>query len=124
MWFVKEGFDLDILEAFKDFKGLVHFPDQVAGSRLITYAMMHKDYYDLDGWIYHPLFNSVYADNFQQDLAKKRGLYKFVDKPILQHRHSIWGYGEPDALLRKTENPENYQKDKQIYLSLKKTYLL
>lgn len=115
MWFTKEGFDLDILEAFDNYKGLVHFPDQIAGDKLITYAMMHREYYNLDGFIYHPDFNSVYADNYQQDVAKKRGLYKFVDKKILEHRHSIWGFGQPDELLKRTENPIMYAQDKVTY---------
>lgn len=118
MHFIKEGYDLDILDAFKDFNGLVHFPDQQAGKRLITYAMMHKEYLEIDGWIYNPEFDSVYADNFQQDLAKRRDKYKFVEKKILEHRHAIWGYGKPDSLLKKTENPIVYQKDRDTYRRL------
>jgi hypothetical protein len=115
MHFIKEGFDLDILEAFKYFKGLVHFPDQQVGKKLITYAMMHKEYLDIDGWIYNPEFDSVYADNFQQHLAIKRGKYKFIGKWILEHRHSMWGYGNYDKLLKKTEDPMVYKKDRQTY---------
>jgi hypothetical protein len=120
MVFIKEGYDLDILEAFNGFKGLVHFPDQKVGKKLITYAMMHRDYLDLDGWIYNPEFDSVYADNFQQDLAKRRNKYKFVDKRILDHRHNRWGYGKPDALLQKTESADVYKKDRATYLRLLK----
>lgn len=120
MVFIKEGFDLDILEAFKDFKGLVHFPDQRVGAKLITYAMMHKEYLDIDGWIYNPNFDSVYADNYQQELSKRRKKYKFVGKRILDHRHSLWGYGKPDALLKKTENPLVYKKDRETYHRLLK----
>lgn len=118
MVFITEGFDLYILEAFKDFNGLVHFPDQKAGEKLITYAMMHKEYLDLDGWIYNPEFTSVYADNFQQDLSKRRGKYKFVPQKILEHRHAIWGFGVPDALLKRTEDPVNYKKDRETYQRL------
>jgi hypothetical protein len=120
MIFIKDGYDLDILEAFKDFKGLVHFPDQRTGRRLITYAMMHREYLDIDGWIFNPEFDSVYADNFQQDLAKRRNKYKFVDKKILEHHHSMWGYGKPDALLQKTEHPMVYKKDRATYHRLLK----
>ena len=118
MVFIKEGFDLDILEAFENFNGLVHFPDQKVGQKLITYAMMSKAYFDLDGYIYNPQFWSVYADNYQQWKAQKRGMYKFVQKRILDHEHSIWGYGPPDDLLKRTENPENYKRDHATYLKL------
>lgn len=120
MWFIKEGFDLDILEAFEGYSGLVHFPDQIAKEKLITYAMMSKDYYDLDGFVYNPAFLSVYADNWQQDVAKQRGKYKFVDKQILEHRHFIWGYGVMDELSKLTENPVTYAEDKATYEALKK----
>lgn len=113
MWFTKEGFDLDILEAFEGFDGLVHFPDQVCGDKLITYPMMTRSYYDRFGYVYHPDYISVYADHHQQEVAKKLGMYKFVDKKILEHRHAIWGFGEPDQLLQKTENPLTYKRDKR-----------
>lgn len=117
MVYIKEGFDLDIIEAFDNFDGLVHFPDQIQ-NRLITYAMMSKNYYDIDKFIYHPSFFSVYADNYQQDLAIERGKYKLIDKKILEHRHFCWGYGEKDALLLQTENPNIYENDRQTYLRL------
>lgn len=118
--FTKNGYDLDILEAFNNFKGLVHFPDQQVGAKLITYAMMHKEYLDIDGWIYQPEFDSVYADNFQQDLAKRRGKYKFINKKIFEHRHSRWNYGPPDELLKKTDSPMVYKKDRETYHRLLK----
>ena len=115
MWFIKEGFDLDIIEAFRDFKGLVHFPDQQAGAKLITYPIMHREYYEIDGYIYRPCFDSVYADNYQQHIAKKRDKYKFINEKILEHRHSIWGFGKPDNLLKKTEDPKVYKKDRETF---------
>lgn len=122
MMFIKGGYDLDIIEAFKGFSGLVHFPDQKAGRRLITYAMMSYDYFvEIGRYIYHPLFESVYADNWQQAQAQKMGKYKYVPKRILDHEHAIWGYGEPDALLLKTENKEVYKRDKETFDKLMKT---
>lgn len=121
MWFIKEGFDLDIIEAFENYNGLVHFPDQKAGEALITYAMMHRDYYELDHYVYHPAFVSVYADNYQHEVAKKRGKYKFVNKQILEHRHPIWGYGVADDLLKKTEDPVTYNADHVTFSKLIKT---
>lgn len=53
MEFTVDGFDLEILKAFENWEGLVHFPDQVAKARLITYPMMHRKYFQRDNWIYH-----------------------------------------------------------------------
>jgi len=121
MVFTKEGFDLDIIEGYSDgFSGLLHFPDGHANANLITYAIMDRAYYDLFNYIYHPEFCSVYADNLQMDIAKKMKRYKYVDKQILRHEHAIWGYGEKDTLLLKTEDPVNYANDHKIYIRLKK----
>lgn len=122
MVFTKEGFDLDVIEAFNGFDGLVHFPDQKAKEMLITYAMMSRGYYLRHGHIYHPAFESVYCDNYQQYVAKMTNSYKYVNKEILLHAHHAWGYGEADDLLRKTENPITYQKDKETFERLKKEF--
>lgn len=122
MVFIKEGFDLDVIEAFQNFDGLVHFPDQKAKEMLITYAMMSKGYYERYGYIYHPAFESVYCDNYQQHVSKMTNSYKYVDKQILIHAHHAWGFGEADDLLRKTENPVTYQKDKETFIRLKKEF--
>lgn len=118
MWFDVPGYDLIILKAFENFNGLVHFPDQKAGPALITYPMMHRDYFQRDGWIYHPDFFSVYADNFQQDLAKRRGQYKFVNQRVLSHQHSMWGFGTHDALTIRNENRDIYDKDRLTWQRL------
>jgi hypothetical protein len=112
------GFDLIVQSAFDNFKGLVHYPDQKAGPALITYPMMHREYFQRDGWIYHPDFFSVYADNFQQDLARRRGLYKFVNQRILSHQHSMWGYGTHDSLVIRNENRDLYERDRLTWQRL------
>ena len=122
MVFTKIGFDLDIIEAFKDFDGLVHFPDQVAKEKLITYAMMSKEYFNQFGYIYHPSFISVYSDNYQQYIAQKTNKYKFVDKQILRHEHPIWGFGIADELNKKTEDKHTYELDRLTFERLKKEF--
>lgn len=119
MKFIEWGFDAEIRDAFKDWDGLVHFPDGHVNEKLITYSMMHVDYYKQLGYIYHPSFMNVYCDNFQQEQAKRLNKYKFVNKNILEHRHPIWGYGVADDLLKRTENPEGYRQDHETFLRLK-----
>ena len=122
MFFNSYGFDNDIREAFKEFNGLVHFPDGHVNERLITYPMMHREYYKSLGYIYHPDFLNVYCDNFQMLQAQMLGKYKFVNKKILEHRHPIWGFGQADELLKRTENPEGYKKDHETFLRLKQEH--
>jgi hypothetical protein len=122
MQWQKEGFDLDVLEAFEGFDGLVHFPDQKVGARTCTYPILSRSYYERDGFVYHPDFGNVYCDNFQHELAIKRNAYKFVDKKILFHAHPIWRVAPWDEMYRRNEAPENYDADRKVYERLKKEY--
>ncbi len=112
-WVIKAGFDDDIREAFSNFSGLVHFPDGQVNERLCTYPMMSRDYYEQYGYIYHPSYKSVFADNEQHQVAVNQRRYKYVNKKILEHRHPAWGFGEPDALLRHTES--FWEEDKKTF---------
>lgn len=119
--FTKEGFDLDIIEGYSGgFSGLLHFPDGFANKALVTYAIMDRAYLDRFGYIYHPEFSSVYADNLQMDVAKSLNAYKYIDKHIMRHEHFIHGFGEKDALLERTEDRTVYANDRETYDRLKK----
>lgn len=122
MVIIKPGFDEDIREAAKDFSGLIHFPDGFQNEKLCTFPILTKDYLAIDGWIYQPRFYSVFADNFQQELAKNRGKYKFVNKYIVEHHHYRNGYGSPDLLMEYNDSRGMYQKDMLTYIELKKEF--
>lgn len=112
------GFD-EIIREHCGTDDYVHFPDGHANEALCTYSIMGIDYFKRFGYIYHPAYNSVYADNEQNDVAKILGRYKFINQMIIEHRHPAWGFGQADDLLLRTENPINYQKDHETYLRRK-----
>jgi len=87
MVFTEPGFDLQILEEFKDFKGLLHLPDGFANERLVTMAIMHREYYKKFGYIYHPEYISLWCDNEQTDVAKLLNQYKYVERKLFYHNH-------------------------------------
>lgn len=104
MLFIKHGFDVDIRDAFADFSGLVHFPDQHANQQLCTYPMLSRDYYERFSFVYNPIYTSLYCDNEQQEVAKKLGCYKFVNKNILEHKHPLWERKPYDDLMKHNES--------------------
>lgn len=122
MLFLKKGYDNDIREAFvthfPDFSGVVHFPDKFALGRTMTYTMMGISLFRKLGYLYHPLFDSVYADNHLTEMTKKMGKYAFVNKPILDHFHPIAHKAAWDEQYRRTESKENYKKDRETFLRL------
>lgn len=114
--FIKQGFDLDIVEAFKDNTDLfVHFPDGNQGD-LATMSIMGREYYKRDNYIYNPEYVSVYCDNEAQDVSKLRGCYKLVNKHIFNHEHPAWGKGPSDAQYQRTEHPTIYNQDHGTYI--------
>lgn len=125
MWIVEKGFDQHVINAYSDgFSGLLHVPDQIAKDRLCTYSIMDREYFEKFGYIYHPSFISVYADDYAQFVAKSLECYKFINIKAIRHEHPIWGYGQRDALLEKTEDPINYAKDQITFNRLKSQPIL
>jgi hypothetical protein len=119
-WIDFPGFDLEVIAEFeKGFRGLLHFPDANVGNRLVTYPIMHVDYYKKFNYVYHPSYQSVYCDNHQMEVAILLGQYKYIDRHFLTHRHHIWGYGPADDLLKRTEHPVVYSLDYQTYMKMK-----
>lgn len=121
--FMYKGFDMDIIEAFEGFSGLAHFVD-IHRPGICTMSIIDRDYYHVDGFIYHPSFMSVYCDNFQQEIAKKRNRYKFINTPIFTHYHFRNGNGVKDEQMERTESDEMYTRDRKVRDELRKQYKL
>jgi len=120
MKFLEKGFDNEIREAFKihfpNLDGVVHFPDQNAKARTMTYTMMGVNLYNKLGYLYWPGYISIYADNDLTDMTKMMGKYVFVNKKILNHFHPIWNLSSWDAQYRKTESKELYKIDRETFM--------
>ena len=120
MRFVRNCFDDDIREAFEkyapDGDALIHFPDQHAGDRLITYPIMGRIYYERFHYIYNPIYKSVYCDNEQHEVAKLLGKYIYVPKTILKHMHPAYDKNVVnDDLYKRNEEPVMYAEDGNTY---------
>lgn len=117
------GFDNEIREAFErllpNFDGAVHFPDDHGKAKTIIVSMLGINLYRLLGYIYHPSFLSVYADNHFTEMCKAMGKYVFVNKRLFSHNHPMWHLSAWDEQYRRTESKEFYQKDRETFLRLK-----
>jgi len=114
------GFDTEILKAFEDgFSGLAHFPDGHANGRLCTFPVMDRKYYDLFGYIYNPIYKSVYCDNEQHQVAVLMKRYKYIPVNIVRHMHPIWGHATFDELYFRNENRLLYHQDGEVFKARK-----
>lgn len=111
-----KGFGPEIISAFSNgFSGLAHFPDGVVDRRLCTFSVMDKKYFDLFGWIYDPIYKSVYCDNAQHELAVLLGRYKYIPIEIVKHLHPAYGMAASDELYIRNEDPALYSEDRKTY---------
>lgn len=85
--------------------------------QLVTFPVMHVEYLRRFGYIYHPDYKSVKADDEQTEVAKRLSLYRYIDKQIMEHQHYRWGFhgGQPDALYKRNDNEYMYFHDKAIF---------
>ena len=118
---VKRGYDdtivKDLIAFAPDLDGVVHYNDGLRGDKLNTLCIMGKPYYDRFGYIYHPSYISVFADNEFTEVSQANGKAHYVDKVIIQHR---WMEQGKDVLYQRNESPLLYQKDHMVY-SLRKS---
>lgn len=107
----RKGFD-NIIRQHCGPDDCVHFPEPFAtkqneknrNENIIIMACMGREYYNRFGYIYNPIYKSLFCDNELTAVAKKLGRYKFVDEEIFYHAHPAAGYGKADAQTKHTES--------------------
>ena len=112
------GFDQVVRMPFEDgnFDKLIHLPDQDAKHALATMYIAGREYYNRFGYIYHPSYKSVWADNEVQDIAKRDEKYHYVDIPgVILHLNPAYGHYTRDEMFDKqqgywNEDEANYYK--------------
>jgi hypothetical protein len=124
--FTIKGFDEIIKNYFYFNEGtdlFLHFRDvnhPLPGDELSTLSIIGRDYFNRDGYIYHPSYKSVWCDNEATVHAKQRNCYKFISEPIFDHLHPAYGKGQSDQLSRKTESPSLHKIDHSNFLKRQK----
>lgn len=125
MRFLIYGYDELIREGFRcnGPDKFLHYPDSTAKNMLSTMSMMDRAYFERDGYIYHHAYQSVFADNHAQDIAKIRGCYVYMGIQLFDHFHPAYGlalwdsqYERQQALWAEDETVYNYQKANNYFL--------
>lgn len=116
MFPMKQGYDEIIVkkmqEHFPDGDGVLWFNDGFRKD-LNTLPILGKKYYDRFGYVYHPDYISVYADNEFMEVANILGKQKYFDEVIIKHFHPANVGGGMDALYQRNE--AYYKQDLETY---------
>jgi hypothetical protein len=90
--------------------GILWFND---GNRkdLNTLCILGKKYYERFGYIYHPDYKSLWADNEFMTIGNLLKKQIFIDKVIIHHQHPDWGYGGRDIIHSLNSTHDKYDRD-------------
>lgn len=124
MRFIAYGWDQLIREGFQhnapDLDAFLHYPDSTARNMLCTMSILGRKYFERDGYIYHPSYQSLWCDNEAMEVAQLRGKYIYMGIQLFDHLHpayqlaawdaqyvqqqGLWGVDEANYIERKRHN--------------------
>jgi hypothetical protein len=103
----------DMAENFPDLDGVLAYKDGRRDDDLITFAIVGKKYFDRFGYLYNPIYKSVYADNEFTDVAKKLEKVKYFD--LVPFVHGWADYVGWDDLMKRNEDRSTYIRDQGVF---------
>ncbi len=92
MWFKVRGWDNIIKQRTQEVWGrslfwFAHFNDGYAKDALPTMSIMGREYFECDGYIYHPSYRSFSCDAEAMYVAMMRQRYRYFDEILFLHQH-------------------------------------
>ena len=108
--FTRKGFD-DIIREHCGPDDYLHFPEPFADKEakhgnqesIVIMYCAGIDYFNRTGWIYNPVYLSLFCDNEGTRVARMSGRYKQIKQQIFFHAHPAAGYGVQDEQTKRTE---------------------
>lgn len=118
--YVSKGYDRIITEHFikhfPDTDGVLWINDGYTHQTINTICCMGRDYYERFGFIYNPIYKSLFCDNEYTDIFKKLNKFHYVPEVLIEHRH-------PMTVGVKIARMDNlYRRNDAYYMTDKKTY--
>lgn len=72
--------------------------------RVMTWPVVGRALYDRLGHVYHPIYETEWADNELHEIALRRGRLFRVGRGLVEHKHFVWGGGvAKDALYERNQ---------------------
>jgi hypothetical protein len=123
----QEGYDQIIIDTFKkhfpDTDGILWINDGYTGKRLNTIICIGRKYYERFGFLYNPVYKSLFADNEYTDIAVRLQKYYYMNQSIIRHQHPMNTGRRNDLDKLYQKNDSYFHQDKKIYFYRKKAIL-
>jgi len=96
--FTHYGVDQFIKSFFVDSLDLMlHLPDQDEKEKVPVLYIAGRTFYERFGWIYNPVYNSLFPDTELLYVSKHLGCYRYENIPgLYSHLLPAYGHGIPD----------------------------
>lgn len=111
---VTHGYDQIITEkmrkTFPDFDGVLNYHDGHVGEQCITYPVVGKKFYQRFGYLFHPFYKSLFANEELTIISRMLGKQAASDQVLIKHNHPVWGAGSWDALYARNQGLESYDR--------------
>ena len=124
-FFVQPGWDNVIRQRIKDIWNgsldcYLHFDDGYTHDQLCTMSIIGREYYNRDGYIYHPAYKSFSCDAESFYVAMMRGRYGYFNEVLAKHQHPANSPAPNDETYR--VNSLHTDHDVKVYFERLKRY--
>lgn len=115
MRFTVYGFDVLIRDYMPlSLDGFLHFHEKDSADRTCVMSIIGREYYKIDGWIYNPVYKSLFCDNEATEIARIRGKYHYIDTTIFEHQLPAMGHHKRDKMFDEQQEI-GYREDQPIF---------
>lgn len=122
-WFPCDRWDERLHEVIPSFHGEYVVEVDTGGDHgLLTFSMLTRKYYERYGYIFHPKFIGMYADNWFTDVARRDGVVINARHLKFPHLHPDYGTAKDDSTYRWQHRPEAFEVGEAVYRQLRKEH--
>lgn len=115
-----EGWDSYILAQLdKDKEQALIVNDGHKECLMMTIPILTKKLYNKLGYVYHPSFTGMFADNALAEICDKMGVLVKNRDLEFPHRHWLYGHYTADSTNKRHDNPEGWRIGQKVIKKLR-----
>ena len=127
-WICAAGYDQIVESYMCNGADILHVGDKHRKDQLICHPIISRNFYEAMGYLWHPLFKSVYCDNWFSEVAQRWGYVDATDGGKIDlgfvHANPSQGYGEEDDVAQVSNSKERYNHGAQMLARLQNQTIL